>query len=47
MEGKKNAAMYRDILDENLLQRALNLRPGRRFIFQQDNNPKNTAKITK
>ncbi|KAI3360341.1 hypothetical protein L3Q82_014656 [Scortum barcoo] len=45
--GKMNAAMYRDILDENLLQSALDLRLGRRFIFQQDNDPKHTAKITK
>ncbi|KAG2455383.1 TC1A transposase, partial [Polypterus senegalus] len=45
--GKMTAAMYRDILDENLLQGALDLRLGRRFIFQQDNNPKHTAKISK
>ncbi|KAI4900430.1 hypothetical protein NFI96_009934 [Prochilodus magdalenae] len=36
-----------DILDENLLQSALDLRLGRRFIFQQDNDPKHTAKISK
>lgn len=47
IEGKMNAAMYRDILDENLLQSALDLRLGRRFIFQQDNDPKHTAKIWK
>ncbi|KAK3572688.1 hypothetical protein QTP86_004135 [Hemibagrus guttatus] len=47
MERKMNAAMYRDILDENLLQSILDLRLGRRFIFQQDNDPKHTAKITK
>ncbi|MPV02323.1 IS630 family transposase [Escherichia coli] len=47
IEGKMNAAMYRDILDENMLQSALDLRLGRRFIFQQDNDPKHTAKITK
>ncbi|KAK3564286.1 hypothetical protein QTP86_012011 [Hemibagrus guttatus] len=47
IEGKLNAAMYRDILEENLLQSALDLRLGRRFTFQQDNNPKHTAKITK
>ncbi len=41
IEGKMNAAMYRDIIDENL-----DLRLGRRFIFQQDNDPKHTAKIT-
>ena len=40
-----NAAMYRDILDENLLQSTLDL--GQRFIFQQDNDPKHTAKISK
>ncbi len=42
-----NAAKYRDILDENLLQSAQDLRLGRRFTFQQDNDPKHTAKITK
>ncbi|KAK3551058.1 hypothetical protein QTP70_011485 [Hemibagrus guttatus] len=47
IEGKMNAAMHRDILDENLLQSALDLRLGRWFIFQQDNDPKHTAKITK
>ncbi len=47
IEGKMNAAKYRDILDENLLQSAQDLRQGRRFTFQQDNDPKHTAKITK
>ncbi|KAG2466723.1 TCB1 transposase, partial [Polypterus senegalus] len=47
IKGKMTAAMYRDILDENLLQSALDLRLGRLFIFQQDNNPKHTAKISK
>ncbi|CAM4661246.1 unnamed protein product [Leuciscus chuanchicus] len=47
IEGKMNAAKYRDILDEKLLQSALDLRLGRRFTFQQDNDPKHTAKITK
>uniref|UniRef100_A0A3B3QQY6 Transposase Tc1-like domain-containing protein n=1 Tax=Paramormyrops kingsleyae TaxID=1676925 RepID=A0A3B3QQY6_9TELE len=47
IEGKMTAAMYRDILDENLLQSALDLRLGRRFIFQQDNDPQHTAKISK
>jgi len=47
IEGKMNAAKYRDILDENLLHSAQDLRLGRRFTFQQDNDPKHTAKITK
>ncbi|KAL0156514.1 hypothetical protein M9458_047760 [Cirrhinus mrigala] len=47
IEGKMNADKYRDILDENLLQSAQDLRLGRRFTFQQDNDPKHTAKITK
>ncbi len=44
IEGKMNAAKYRDILDENLLQSAQDFRLGRRFTFQQDNDPKHTAK---
>ncbi len=47
IEEKMNAAKYRDILDENLLQSAQDLRLGRRFTFQQDNDPKHTAKIMK
>ncbi|KAG2469811.1 TCB1 transposase, partial [Polypterus senegalus] len=47
IKGKMTAAMYRDILDENLLKSALHLRLGRWFIYQQDNDPKHTAKISK
>ncbi|CAJ0941925.1 unnamed protein product [Ranitomeya imitator] len=47
IEGNMNAAKYRDIPDENLFQSALDLRLSRRFTFQQDNDPKHTAKITK
>ncbi|CDQ87759.1 unnamed protein product [Oncorhynchus mykiss] len=32
-----NGAKYREILDENLLRSAQDLRLGRRFTFQQDN----------
>uniref|UniRef100_A0AAZ3QMN3 Tc1-like transposase DDE domain-containing protein n=1 Tax=Oncorhynchus tshawytscha TaxID=74940 RepID=A0AAZ3QMN3_ONCTS len=39
-----NGAKYREILDEDLLQSAQDLRLGKRFTFQQDNNPKHTAK---
>uniref|UniRef100_A0A9J7X9A1 Transposase n=1 Tax=Cyprinus carpio carpio TaxID=630221 RepID=A0A9J7X9A1_CYPCA len=47
IKAKMNAVKYRDILDENLLQSAQDLRLGRRFTFQQDNDPKHTAKIMK
>ena len=43
---KMNGAKYREILDENLLQTAQDLRLGQRFTFQQDNDPKHTAKTT-
>ena len=43
IEGKMNGEKYRAILDENLLQ---DLRLGRRFTFQQENDPKHTAKTT-
>ena len=46
IEGKINRAKYRQILDENLLQSAQELRLGQRFTFQQDNDPKHTAKAT-
>ena len=38
-----NGAKYREIL-ENLLQSAQDFRLGQRFTFQQDNDPKHTAK---
>ena len=46
IEGKMNGAKYREILVENLLHSAQDLRLGRRFTFQQDNYPKHTAKTT-
>jgi hypothetical protein len=44
IEEKMNRAKYREMLDENLLQKALDLRLGRRFTYQQDNDSKPTAK---
>ena len=47
IEGKMNGAKYRErSIDENLLLSAQDLRLGRRFTFQQDNDPKHTAKTT-
>ena len=46
IKGKMNAAKYREILEDNLFLSARELRLGRRFIFQQDNDPKHTAKAT-
>jgi hypothetical protein len=44
IEEKLNGARYREILDENLLQGTQDLRLGLRFTFQQDNDPKHTAR---
>ena len=44
IEGKMNREKYREILDENLLQSIQYFRLGRTFTFQQDNDPKHTAK---
>jgi hypothetical protein len=46
IEGKMNGAKYRELPDENLLKSAQDLRLERRFSFQQDNDPKHTAKTT-
>ena len=44
VKGKMDGAKYRDILGQNLFQSACDLRLGQRFTFQQDNDPKHTAK---
>uniref|UniRef100_A0A669BVS3 Tc1-like transposase DDE domain-containing protein n=1 Tax=Oreochromis niloticus TaxID=8128 RepID=A0A669BVS3_ORENI len=44
VEGKMDGAKYRAILEENLLESAKDLRLGRRFTFQQDNDPKHKAR---
>ena len=46
IEGSMNGAKYRQILEDNLLQSAKDLRLQRRFTFKQDNDPKHTAKET-
>jgi hypothetical protein len=45
-EAKRNGTKYREILDENLLQSTQDLRLGSMFTFQQDKDPKHTAKTT-
>lgn len=46
IEGRMNGEHYRQILEKNLFPsvQALNLTPA--WIFQQDNDPKHTAKLT-
>ena len=42
IEGKMNREKYREVIDENRLQSAQDLRLGQRFTFQQDHDPKHT-----
>ena len=44
IKGKMNGTKHRVVLDENLHQSNQDLRLGRRFTFQQDNDPNHTAK---
>ena len=46
IDGKIEGAKYRAISEENLMQSAKDLRLGRRCIFQHDNDPKHTARVT-
>ncbi|MBN3277122.1 TCB1 transposase, partial [Polyodon spathula] len=46
IEGRMDGEKYRKIPQENLLQSAKKLKLGRKFTFQQDNDPKHKAKAT-
>ena len=46
IDGMMDGAKYREILEGNLFQSSRDLRLGRRFTFQQNNDPKHTAKAT-
>uniref|UniRef100_A0A8K9XU40 Tc1-like transposase DDE domain-containing protein n=1 Tax=Oncorhynchus mykiss TaxID=8022 RepID=A0A8K9XU40_ONCMY len=46
IDGKMDGAKYRTILEENPMESAKDLRLGRRFVFQQDNDAKHKAKST-
>ncbi|MCJ8737809.1 hypothetical protein PDJAM_G00028230 [Pangasius djambal] len=46
VDGKMDGAKYRAILDENMLESAKDLRLRQRFTFQQDSDPKHTARAT-
>ena len=43
IEGMLDGAKYREILEGNLFQSSRDLRLGRGFTFQQDNDPMHTA----
>ncbi len=45
--GTMNAVLYIKVLEENLLQSVQQLHLHQGFVFQQDNDPKHTAKVIK
>ena len=47
IEGRMNSEMYRGILERCLLKSAEKLNLSRGWIFQQDNDPKHTARATR
>ncbi|GFT82917.1 hypothetical protein TNCV_4434651 [Trichonephila clavipes] len=47
IDNKINALAYIDVLNHNLLDSAKKLSKENTFIFQQDNDPKHTAIVTK
>ena len=46
IEGKMNGAMYRGILNDEILLSVNDLKLRRGWTFQQDNDPKHTAEDT-
>ncbi|KAI4904828.1 hypothetical protein NFI96_006812 [Prochilodus magdalenae] len=47
VQGTMNSLQYQEILGENVMESVTNLRLGRRWTFQQDNDPKHTSKSTR
>ena len=47
IDGKMNVQKYKQILQENLMPSVESLELPSDYIFQQDNDPKHTAKSTK
>jgi transposase len=45
IDGIMTGISYRSILDKNIFESARKIGLGRRFIFQQDSDPKHTSKI--
>jgi len=46
INGIMDGAVYRNILGQNLMKSARQLKMSRHFVFQQDNDPKHRAKAT-
>jgi transposase len=47
INGRMNGEMYREILEKKLRKSTVSLGHDRDFVFQHDNDPKHTAKLTK
>lgn len=43
IDGNMNGEMYRGILEQNLLESATNLKMGKNWVFQHDNDPNKAA----
>ncbi|KAI5624440.1 hypothetical protein C0J50_15962, partial [Silurus asotus] len=47
VQGSMNSLQYQEILDDSVMQSVTNLRLGRCWTFQQDNDPKHISKSTR